>query len=134
MDEIKAFLRAAHGSPRSLILQPASPGFPNSGLFESRGNEGIPESKGRASGVHLVSATQRPDRTVVTGLVKANLPLEICLEVANAVNAQIVLDEPGAETLLGRGDLLCDSRKGPVRVQGLFVPHADFLAASRSRG
>jgi S-DNA-T family DNA segregation ATPase FtsK/SpoIIIE len=85
--------------------------------------------KGRAAGIHLVLATQRPDRAIVTGLIKANLPLKVCLKVANAVNAQIVLDEPGAESLFGRGDLLCDFGKGLVRAQGLFIPQAEFLAA-----
>ncbi len=85
--------------------------------------------KGRAAGIHLVLATQRPDRAVVTGLIKANLPLKVCLKVANAVNAQIVLDEPGAESLFGKGDLLCDLGKGLVRAQGLFIPQAEFLAA-----
>lgn len=87
--------------------------------------------KGRAAGIHLVLATQRPDRAVVTGLIKANLPLKVCLKVANAVNAQIVLDEPGAESLFGKGDLLCDFGKGLVRAQGLFVPQPEFLAALR---
>jgi DNA segregation ATPase FtsK/SpoIIIE, S-DNA-T family len=85
--------------------------------------------KGRAAGIHLVLATQRPDRAVVTGLIKANLPMKVCLKVANAVNAQIVLDEPGAESLFGKGDLLCDFGKGLVRAQGLFVPQPEFLAA-----
>ena len=85
--------------------------------------------KGRAAGIHLVLATQRPDRAVVTGLIKANLPLKVCLKVANAVNAQIVLDEPGAESLFGKGDLLCDFGKGLVRAQGLFIPQPEFLAA-----
>lgn len=85
--------------------------------------------KGRAAGIHLVLATQRPDRAVVTGLIKANLPLKVCLKVANAVNAQIVLDEPGAESLFGKGDLLCDFGKGLVRAQGLFIPRPEFLAA-----
>ena len=53
----------------------------------------------------------------------------MCLRVANAVNAQIVLDEPGAESLLGKGDLLCDAGKGVVRAQGLFIPQQEFLAA-----
>jgi len=87
--------------------------------------------KGRAAGIHLVLATQRPDRAVVTGLIKANLPLKVCLKVANAVNAQIVLDEPGAESLFGKGDLLCDFGKGLVRAQGLFIPQPEFLAALR---
>lgn len=85
--------------------------------------------KGRAAGIHLVLATQRPDRTVVTGLIKANLPLKVCLKVANSTNAQIVLDEPGAESLFGKGDLLCDIGKGLVRAQGLFIPQPEFLAA-----
>ncbi|EJW11113.1 Cell division protein FtsK [Rhodovulum sp. PH10] len=85
--------------------------------------------KGRAAGVHLVLATQRPDRSIVTGLIKANLPLKVCLQVANGTNAQIVLDEPGAESLFGRGDLLCDFGKGLLRAQGLFIPQTDFLRA-----
>jgi hypothetical protein len=88
--------------------------------------------KGRAAGIHLVLATQRPDRAVVTGLIKANLPLKVCLKVANAVNSQIVLDEPGGESLFGRGDLLCDFGKGLVRAQGLFIPQMKFLAALRA--
>jgi S-DNA-T family DNA segregation ATPase FtsK/SpoIIIE len=85
--------------------------------------------KGRASGIHLVLATQRPDRAIVTGLIKANLPLKVCLKVANAVNSQIVLGEAGAESLFGKGDLLCDFGKGLTRAQGLFVPQAEFLNA-----
>jgi S-DNA-T family DNA segregation ATPase FtsK/SpoIIIE len=80
-----------------------------------------------------VLATQRPDRAVVTGLIKSNLPLKICLKVANTVNAQIVLDEPGAESLFGKGDLLCDFGKGLVRAQGLFIPQTDFLGALGAR-
>jgi S-DNA-T family DNA segregation ATPase FtsK/SpoIIIE len=85
--------------------------------------------KGRAAGIHLVLATQRPDRTVVTGLIKSNLPLKVCLRVTNSTNSQIVLDEPGAESLFGKGDLLTDFGKGIVRAQGMFIPQADFLAA-----
>jgi DNA segregation ATPase FtsK/SpoIIIE-like protein len=77
--------------------------------------------KGRAAGIHLVLATQRPDRTVVTGLIKSNLPMKVCLRVANATNSQIVLGEPGAESLLGKGDLLCDLGRGPVRAQSYFI-------------
>jgi S-DNA-T family DNA segregation ATPase FtsK/SpoIIIE len=77
--------------------------------------------KGRAAGIHLVLATQRPDRNIVTGLIKANLPLKVCLRVTGATNSQIVLDEPGAEKLLGRGDLLCDLGRGVQRAQGAFI-------------
>lgn len=85
--------------------------------------------KGRAAGVHLVLATQRPDRTVVTGLIKSNLPMKVCLRVANATNSQIVLGEAGAESLLGKGDLLCDLGRGITRAQSYYVPQSDFVRA-----
>ena len=78
-------------------------------------------SKGRAAGIHLLLATQRPDRTIVTGVIKANLPLKVCLRVTNSINSKIVLDEVGAENLLGRGDLLCDRGKGVERAQSLYL-------------
>jgi DNA segregation ATPase FtsK/SpoIIIE, S-DNA-T family len=87
--------------------------------------------KGRAAGLHLVLATQRPDRTVVTGLIKSNLPMKVCLRVANATNSQIVLGEAGAESLLGRGDLLCDLGRGIVRAQSYFISQSDFARALR---
>jgi S-DNA-T family DNA segregation ATPase FtsK/SpoIIIE len=83
--------------------------------------------KGRAAGIHLVLATQRPDRTVVSGLIKANLTLKVCLRVNNAVNSQIILDEAGGESLLGKGDLLCDLGRGIQRGQSPFIPQDDFL-------
>jgi S-DNA-T family DNA segregation ATPase FtsK/SpoIIIE len=83
--------------------------------------------KGRAAGIHLVLATQRPDRTVVTGLIKSNLPMKVCLRVANATNSQIVVGETGAESLLGKGDLLCDLGRGLVRAQSYFIPQAQFV-------
>jgi DNA segregation ATPase FtsK/SpoIIIE, S-DNA-T family len=85
--------------------------------------------KGRAAGIHLVLATQRPDRTVVTGLIKSNLPMKVCLRVTNATNSLIVLGEAGAESLLGKGDLLCDLGKGIVRAQSYFIPQTEFVAA-----
>jgi S-DNA-T family DNA segregation ATPase FtsK/SpoIIIE len=77
--------------------------------------------KGRAAGIHLVLATQRPDRKIVTGLIKSNLPLKICLRVTTSVNSGIVIDQPGAENLLGRGDLLCDRGRGVERAQSPFI-------------
>jgi RecB family exonuclease len=88
--------------------------------------------KGRAAGVHLVLATQRPDRTVVTGLIKSNLPMKVCLRVASSINSQIVIGEPGAESLLGKGDLLCDIGKGIVRAQSYFIPQPAFVKAVRA--
>jgi S-DNA-T family DNA segregation ATPase FtsK/SpoIIIE len=83
-------------------------------------------AKGRAAGIHLLLATQRPDRNIVTGLIKANLPLKICLKVISSTNSQIVLDESGAEQLVGRGDLLCNAGRGLVRAQSYFIPQPEF--------
>jgi S-DNA-T family DNA segregation ATPase FtsK/SpoIIIE len=83
-------------------------------------------AKGRAAGIHLVLATQRPDRNVVTGLIKANLPLKVCMRVINATNSSIILDQTGAEKLLGRGDLLCDRGKGIERAQSPYITQEEF--------
>jgi S-DNA-T family DNA segregation ATPase FtsK/SpoIIIE len=83
-------------------------------------------AKGRAAGIHLVLATQRPDRNVVTGLIKANLPLKICMRVINASNSSIILDQTGGEKLLGRGDLLCDRGKGVERAQSPYITQEEF--------
>ncbi|MGE5140886.1 MAG: DNA translocase FtsK, partial [Rudaea sp.] len=77
----------------------------------------------RATGIHLVIATQRPSVDVVTGLIKANFPARISFSVTSSVDSRVVLDTPGAEKLLGRGDMLYmapDSAK-LVRLQGCFV-------------
>jgi S-DNA-T family DNA segregation ATPase FtsK/SpoIIIE len=83
---------------------------------------------GRAAGIHLVLTTQRPDRNVVTGLIKANLPLKVCMRVVNSTNSTIVLDQIGGEKLLGRGDLLCDRGRGVERAQSPYVTREDLRA------
>jgi S-DNA-T family DNA segregation ATPase FtsK/SpoIIIE len=84
-------------------------------------------SKGRAAGIHLVLTTQRPDSKIVTGLIKANLPLKICLRVTTASNSQIILDQNGGESLLGRGDLLCHLGKGIERAQSPYISQEELL-------
>jgi S-DNA-T family DNA segregation ATPase FtsK/SpoIIIE len=82
----------------------------------------------RATGIHLVMATQRPSVDVVTGLIKANFPARISFAVSTQVDSRVILDSPGAEQLLGRGDMLWmapDANK-LVRLQGCFVSDAEI--------
>jgi len=78
-------------------------------------------AKARAAGVHLILATQRPDAKNVPSTLKSNLGGKIALRVANAVNSRVILDQAGAELLLGRGDLLADLGQGVERAQGPVV-------------
>lgn len=82
----------------------------------------------RAVGIHLVLATQRPSREVITGLIKANFPTRIAFKVASRVNSQIILDENGAETLLGNGDMLFipPGSSFLTRAQGAFIRDEDI--------
>lgn len=77
----------------------------------------------RATGIHLVIATQRPSVDVITGLIKANIPSRIAFSVSSMIDSRVIIDTPGAEKLLGRGDMLYippDQAK-PTRIQGTFV-------------
>lgn len=82
----------------------------------------------RAVGIHLILATQRPSREVITGIIKANFPSRIAFKVASRINSQIILDETGAETLLGNGDFLFlpPGSSHLIRAQGAYISDEDI--------
>ena len=84
--------------------------------------------KGRAAGIHIIVATQRPSTNIITGVIKANLPTRLCFQVRSRVDSQVVLDTPGSEKLLGMGDMLVmtSSSMEIERVQGAWVKDDDI--------
>jgi S-DNA-T family DNA segregation ATPase FtsK/SpoIIIE len=92
---------------------------------------------GRALGIHLILCTQRPSTNVITGVIKANLPSRIALQVTSKIDSRVVIDANGADTLLGKGDMLYlgISDPKPKRIQGAYISEeeitkvADFLRA-----
>ena len=82
----------------------------------------------RATGIHLIIATQRPSTDILTGLIKANFPARIAFAVASSVDSRVILDQPGAERLLGRGDMLFQApdAPAPIRIQSAFVSDAEI--------
>ena len=84
----------------------------------------------RATGIHLVMATQRPSTDVVTGLIKANFPARVSFATASSVDSRVIIDTPGAESLLGRGDMLFlpPDASAPIRVQGCHISEDELEA------
>ena len=87
---------------------------------------------GRAAGLHLVIATQSPRREVVSGLIKANFPMSIALKVKTDVDSRVILDEMGAEKLLGKGDMLISKNADTDRVQCGFIAPAEIDSLMRA--
>lgn len=90
----------------------------------------------RATGIHLVISTQRPSVNVITGLIKANIPCRIAFSVSSMIDSRVIIDSPGAEKLLGRGDMLYipPTQSKPTRIQGAYIEKeikklVDFLRA-----
>jgi DNA segregation ATPase FtsK/SpoIIIE, S-DNA-T family len=86
--------------------------------------------KGRAAGIHLILATQRPDVKVITGTIKANIPARIALKTSSSIDSRTILDSTGAEDLLGKGDMLFmePGEPRPVRVQAPFVSSEEIAS------
>ncbi|MFI3329672.1 MAG: DNA translocase FtsK [bacterium] len=82
--------------------------------------------KARAAGMHLILATQRPSTDVIRGTIKANIPGRIAFRVSQTVDSQTIIDSPGAENLLGKGDMLVKGVEGLMRVQGAYIGGRDI--------
>ena len=96
--------------------------------------------KGRAAGMHMIIATQRPSRQVLTGLIKSNCPARIAFRVSQRIDSGIILDEQGADTLIGRGDMIYKNGDEHERVQCAFITNrevervVDYIAGQASLG
>jgi len=86
----------------------------------------------RATGIHLILAVQRPSINVVTGLIKANIPCRVAFNVTSQIDSRVIIDQPGAEKLLGKGDMLFvpPEANKPIRLQGAFVRYEEVDAVT----
>jgi len=82
----------------------------------------------RATGLHLIIATQRPSVNVITGLIKANIPTRVAFNVTSMIDSRVIIDSPGAEKLLGKGDMLFvpPDRPLPTRIQGTYLKNQEI--------
>ena len=102
-------------------------------LMASAGKEVEPEiarltAKARAAGIHVILATQRPDTKVITGTIKSNIPGRIAFKTASSIDSRTILDATGAESLIGRGDMLFKTKEGLlIRAQGAWVSDPEIM-------
>lgn len=89
--------------------------------------------KARAAGIHLILATQRPSANVITGLIRANVPARIAFTVSSQIDSRIIIDQAGAEKLLGKGDMLfsTSSMPKPIRVQGALIDKSEVVKVTK---
>ena len=103
-------------------------------LMSSNGKEVTPDiarltAKARAAGIHLILATQRPDAKIITGTIKANIPGRVAFKTATSIDSRTILDDGGAENLIGRGDMLFKSKDGLlIRAQGAWISDPEIAA------
>ena len=103
-------------------------------LMASSAKEVVPDisrltAKARAAGIHLILATQRPDAKVITGTIKANIPGRVAFKTATSIDSRTILDDTGAENLIGRGDMLFKTKEGLlVRAQGAWISDPDIAS------
>ncbi len=90
--------------------------------------------KGRAAGLHVILATQRPTVDVITGLIKANFPMRIAFRVTSRIDSATILDQPGADKLIGRGDMLLYSGVEMERVQCAFISNDEIVSLTKAVG
>jgi S-DNA-T family DNA segregation ATPase FtsK/SpoIIIE len=90
--------------------------------------------KGRAAGIHVILATQRPEASVVSGLIKSNCPTKIAFKVSTGIDSKVIIDGPGAEKLIGRGDMLLCSGVDKERVQCAMVSMDEIERITRFIG
>ena len=90
--------------------------------------------KGRAAGLHVILATQRPTVDVITGLIKANFPMRIAFRVTSRIDSATILDQPGADKLIGRGDMLLYSGVEMERVQCAFIGNDEIVSLTQAVG
>jgi S-DNA-T family DNA segregation ATPase FtsK/SpoIIIE len=88
-------------------------------------------AKGRAAGIHLILATQKPSRDIVKGVIKANMNARVALKVNERIDSRVILEQAGAETLLGKGDLLFKDLGPAIRLQAPLISDRDLKAAAR---
>jgi S-DNA-T family DNA segregation ATPase FtsK/SpoIIIE len=88
-------------------------------------------AKGRSAGIHLILATQKPSRDIVKGVIKANLNARVALKVNERLESRIILEQSGAETLLGKGDLLFKDLGPAIRLQSPLISDEDLKKAAK---